>query len=528
MVERFDYVIAGAGSAGTVLAARLSEDPGVSVLLLEAGGADLSPLIHIPGLVVNLLKSGAFNWRYKGEPDPTLNGRSLVWAGGRVLGGSSSINGMVYGRGLPADYSRWAEAAGAEWDWAHMLPWFRKMESWQGAPHPDRGTTGPLETRQFDEPNIACVSAMNALVRSGVPAAPDYSLGISHGIGYTQATQQGGWRHSVARAYLRPVRHRPNLTVRTRAHVTRVLVERGQCVSLDYVSRGQLHRVAADRETILSLGAIGSPKLLLQSGIGAPDDLRIKGIDPVHDLPGVGRNLNEHVNIRLSATVNVRTYNSERTPLGKAWSGLRWLYDRKGPASSPANHCQGFVRTGPALATADIQIQLMAVGLYDEPGRNDDGMTAVVSLCAPNVRGKVGLAAADPFAPPKIEIALLSDAQDIATLIAGGRIARAALEDGPCRELGGRVATGPSANATDAQWLDFMRGNAGLNWHPTSTCRMGEGAQDVVGPDLRVRGLSGLSVADASIFPNVTSSNTNAPVIAVAEKAAEMIAGRNR
>lgn len=522
----YDYIVAGAGSAGATLAARLSEQPQARVLLLEAGGRDWLPAIHIPGLLGNAMMNRELNWNYAGRRDATLDDRALVWMGGRVMGGSSSINGMVYGRGLPSDYERWVEAGNPGWGWADMLPYFRRMEHWRGAPHPARGTDGPLATRPFLEPHVACVAAMEALVAAGVPFVEDYSTGMTEGIGYTQATQRGGWRHSTARAYLGPALRRPNLTLITHAHVSRVIVEGGRCVGVEYRRGGRTVLARAERETILSMGAIGSPAVLLRSGIGDGDTLRDVDVEVVHDLPGVGRHLNEHVNVKISADLNLATYNSERLGAGKLRNGLRWLIDRKGPASSPANHCQGFVKTDPGLSVADVQIQLMAFAFHDDPADNHDGMTAVVSLCAPRARGRVSIASADPAEAPVIDIELLCDPQDVATLIKGSRMARQALLDGPVRRLGGRlVYPGPQTDS-DAEWLAFIRRTAGLNWHPTSTCRMGPGPLDVVDATLRVHGLAGLSVCDASIFPNVTSGNTNVPVIAVAERAADLIMNR--
>lgn len=524
--KRYDYIIAGAGSAGATLAARLSERADITVLLIEEGGRDWSPAIHIPGLLGNAMMNRQLNWNYRGEPDATLDGRSLVWMGGRVIGGSSSINGMVYGRGLPQDYARWVDAGNPGWGWEDMLPYFRRMEQWSGRPDPTRGTDGPMRTRPFQEPNPACTATMDALIASGVPFVEDYSSGIDEGVGYTQATQRGGWRHSTARAYLAPALKRANLTLISHAHVARVVIERGRCIGLDYQKGGETVRVLAERETILCMGAIGSPAALLRSGIGAGETLAAAAVPVVHELNGVGRNLNEHVNVKVSANVGVRTYNSERMGVGKAKNGLRWLVDRKGPASSPANHCQGFVKTDPALPGADVQIQIMAFAFHEDPQDNSDGVTAVVSLCAPKVRGAVSIASADPQARPRIAIELLSDPDDVATLIKGCRIARQALEDGPGRTLGGTLVYPTPKTRSDGEWLAFIRRTAGLNWHPTSTCRMGPGADDVVDGALRVHGLSGLSVCDASVFPNVTSANTNVPVIAVAERAAELIAAR--
>ncbi|WP_336952826.1 GMC family oxidoreductase [Sphingobium aromaticivastans] len=526
MIEQFDHIICGAGSAGATLAARLSEQGDRTVLLLEAGGRDWSPSIHIPGLLGNLLSSPMLNWNYRGEPDPTLDDRALIWMGGRVLGGSSSINGMVYGRGLPQDYDRWVAAGNPGWGWDDMLPWFRKMEHWHGAPHPTRGTDGPVQTRPYREPNRACTSAMNALIAMGVPYVDDYSVGVAEGVGFTQATQRGGWRHSTARAYLGPALRRKNLMLRTHAYVTRLIIDKGRCTGVEYRIDGKSFVAMAAREVTVSLGAIGSPALLLRSGIGAADELSAAGVPVLHDLPGVGRHLNEHVQVKVSATVNIPTYNSERLGFDKVKNGLRWVIDRAGPASSPANHCQAFVKSDPTLSAADLQIQLMAFAFHDDPGCNDDGLSAVVSLCAPKARGSVSLASADPMAQPKIDIPLLSDADDVATLIKGCRIARRALESGPGAELGGQIVYPTPETQSDADWLAFIKRTANINWHPTSTCRMGPTEADVVDPMLRVHGVAGLSVCDASIFPFVTSSNTNVPVIAVAEKAATLIRER--
>lgn len=526
--ERFDYIVVGAGSAGATLAARLSEQADRTVLLIEAGGMDWSPIIHIPGLLGNTMMSRTVNWHYQGEPDPTLNGRSLVWMGGRVIGGGSSINGMVYGRGLPHDYARWVEAGNPGWGWDDMLPWFRRMESWHGTPHPARGTDGPLATRPFTETHRACTSVIDALVAGGVPFVDDYSTGMAEGVGMTQATQKGGWRHSVADAYLRPALRRRNLTLRTHALADRLIAEHGRCVGISYRHDGQTRTAHADREVIVALGAIGSPALLQRSGIGDGTALHALGIPVIHDLPAVGRHLNEHVNVKVSSEVNIRTYNSERMGAGKLKHGLRWLVDRKGPASSPANHGQAFIRTDPSLPSADVQIQIMAFAFHDDPANNADGVSAIVSLCAPHARGSVAIASADPQIRPKIAIDLLADPADVKTLIEGCRIARAALEAGPGRELGGRIVYPAPSVDSDAEWLAFIRRTAGLNWHPTSTCRMGPEGDNVVDPELRVHGLAGLSVCDASIFPFVTSANTNVPVIAVAEKAAALIASRTR
>jgi choline dehydrogenase len=525
-VDGYDHVIIGGGSGGAALAARLSEDPLRRVLLLEAGGWDWSPFIHIPGFLGNVVFNRTLNWMYEGEPDFSLGGRRLTWMAGRVLGGSSSINGMVYGRGLPDDYSRWVAAGNPGWGWDDMLPYFKRLETWTGEPSLARGDGGPLQVRKFDEIHPACRSVMDAFVAAGLPPLDDYSAGYAEGIGITQATQHRGWRNSTAAAYLRPARRRPNLTIATHARALKLIVERGRCIGVVYARKGRVQTAHAAREVTVSTGAIATPKLLMLSGIGAGDDLRAHDLDVVHDLPGVGRHLNDHVNVKLSAAVDVRTYNTERFGLRKLINGARFLYDRTGPAASPANHCQGFVKSDPALASADYQVQVMPIAFNADPTDRADGLSVVVSPCHPQVRGTVSLRTTDPMAPPRINIAMLSDARDINVLLKGCRHARDMLEAGPGREFGARVFAPASKTEAEADWIAFFRETAALNWHPTSTCRMGPGPDDVVDSTLAVHGLAGLSIADASIMPCVTSANTNVPVIAIAEKAADLIVAR--
>jgi choline dehydrogenase len=524
--DTWDYIVVGAGSAGAVVAARLSQHPDRRVLLLEAGGADWSPFIHVPGMVEQVIMSRRLNWRYEGEADPSLGGRCLTWAAGRVLGGSSSINGMVFGRGLPADYAAWVEAGNPGWGWDDMLPAFRRLEDWQGPPNAARGTGGPVSVRLFTETDASCGATMEAFVAGGVPEVADYSAGISEGIGLTQATQSGGWRHSTARAYLRPARGRRNLRVLTRARAERLLIEGGACTGVVFQRNGRRHAVRAVREVILAAGAIATPKLLLLSGVGAPETLDAHGLAVRHRLPGVGRGMNEHVNIKLSAFVDRPTYNTQRRGLGAVRPAARFLMRGTGPASSPANHCQAFVKTDPALASADVQIQLMALGFGSEAEMRQNGMTAVVSPCRPEARGTVRLRSADPRDAPRIAMAMLGSAGDVDVLLKGCKLALEMIRQGPGRRHAARIYVPGSAPKSDAEWIGFFRETAALNWHPTSTCRMGPGEGDVVDATLRVHGLSGLSIADASVMPFVTSGNTNIPVIAIAERAAEFIAAR--
>jgi len=526
MVKAWDYLIVGSGSAGATLAARLSEDPERRVLLIEAGGWDRSPRILIPGMIEGLLSSRTLNWGYVGEADESLEGRRLTWAAGRVVGGSSSINGMVYGRGLPGDYDRWVEAGNPGWGWGDMLPYFKRLEHWTGPQGPARGTDGPIWVRRFEETDPACAETVRALTEMGVPAVDDYSAGIVDGVALTQATQKRGLRHSVARAFLRPALRRPNLSVMTRASALNLIMTGTRCVGVRALRDGKLIDLYAERETIVSAGAIGSPKLLMLSGIGPADALNRHGVKTVHDLPGVGANLNDHVNIKLSAFVNRPTYNTKRSGLSGLREGLRLLANGSGAASSPANHAQAFVRTDPANPLADIQLQAMPFGFGSEAEMAKDGLTVVVSPCHPKVRGSVSLSSADPAAPPRIAIAMLEQEADRAALLRGCKLAFAALQAGPGRTMSGQIYAPSQAAPTDEDWLAFFRETGALNWHPTSTCRMGPGPEDVVDHGLKIHGLTGVSVVDASIMPSVTSGNTNIPVIAIAERAAEIVAAR--
>jgi len=400
------------------------------------------------------------------------------------------------------------------------------MEHWTGPPGPTRGRDGPLWVRRFEETDAACAAVMDALIDQGLPSVADYAAGIAEGVSLTQATQRNGLRHSAANAYLAPARGRPNLTVREQTTALGLIIESGRCVGVRAARRGHVMEFRADRETILCAGAIASPKLLWLSGVGPAEDLRRLGLPVKHALQGVGRNLNDHVNIKLSAFVDHRTYNTRRAGLSALVEGLRFLTRRSGPASSPANHIQAFVRTDLESSIADIQLQVMPFGFGTAEDMTRDGLTVVVSPCHPEARGRVTLRSNDPRAAPRISIAMLESQRDQLRLLRGCKIAYRALQDGPGRTLGGRIYAPAEPPQDDDAWLGFFRETAALNWHPTSTCRMGPGADDVVDGQLRIHGLAGVSIADASVMPCVTSGNTNAPVIAIAERAAEMIAAR--
>jgi choline dehydrogenase len=430
---------------------------------------------------------------------------------------------MVFVRGIRSDFDRWAAAAGDGWGWSGLLPCFSRMEAWRGTPSASRGTGGPLHVAEFARPNAACLHWRDAAVDAGVPPVADYNAGIDHGTGITQATQHRGRRHSAYAAFLRPATQRRNLSIVRHATALRLLLRDGRCHGLEYRCAGQHCQVEALREVVVACGAIGSPALLLRSGIGPPDELGAAGIAVVHALPGVGRNLQEHVNVRLTMRMADRTYSNAARGLRGPANGVRWLVRGDGPASSPAGHVQTFLKTDPELPSADIQVQAMPLSFDLDPSDRSEAMTLVVSLCRPTARGVVRLAGLRPQAPPEIDIEVLPDA-DAQALIRGCRRVRDIVAAAPSG-FQGEAVPGPGVQ-TDAEWLRFIQGIAGLNWHPTSTCRMGDGPLDVVAADLRVHGIAGLSIADASIMPDVTSGNTNAPVMAIAEKASDLIRAR--
>jgi choline dehydrogenase-like flavoprotein len=410
-----------------------------------------------------------------------------------------------------------------------MLPAFKKLETWSGVAHFSRGDNGPVHVRRFNETEAACEATMQAFINAGVPYVEDYSIGITHGTGRTQATQRRGWRHSAASAYLRPARRRKNLRVATNTRVDRVLLSGTRCTGVEALRRGVKLMLRASREVIVAAGAIGTPKLLLLSGIGAPDALAAHGILPRHELPGVGRGMNDHVNIKISAFVDTPTYNTARSGLKGLRHGVDLIARGRGPASSPANHCQAFVKTDAAQPSADVHVQLMAFGFGTQAQMRCDGITAVVSPCQPRARGAVSLRSANPAAPPRINMPMLSSPDDVDVLHRGCALTLEMLHAGPSKKFNTRIYAPAAGRMDKAALLKFFRETAALNWHPTSTCRMGPNPADgaVVDSTLAVHGLSGLSIADASVMPAVTSGNTNVPVIAIAERAAGFVAARN-
>lgn len=530
----YDYIIVGAGAAGCVLANRLSEDPNTRVLLIEAGGSDDRFLIRMPLGMLRAFRDPALTWGYTSEPEPHLDGRTLTFARGRVLGGSSSINGMFFMRGHSADFDAW-QAAGAEgWSYAHVLPYFKKLESsWRGAV-PYHGAAGPMPIAPIDtrkllhEPLMACASA------AGYWTTDDVHGRLQEGFARGEITvDRRGRRANSARAYLRPVMHRPNLAVQTGCLTTRVLIESGRAVGVELRRGGEVRREYAQREVILCGGTYNSPQLLMLSGIGPADDLRGVGIRARVDLPGVGANLSEHARAGLQFATRepvsfLRELRADRVALALA----RWWLLGTGPFATQISSCNVVIRTDESLTQPDIQLMCNPVRMDAKiwwpffGGRQAHLLTSDAVLLHPKSRGRVWLRSADPAARPRIQFNLLAEPEDRATLRRGLRAARHIYRTAPQADLIEQEVLPGSVVQSDAQLDEYLRANTGITQHPVGTCSMAAGPGRVVDAQLRVQGVDGLRVADASIMPAVPGGNTYGAVLMIAERAADLIRGR--
>jgi len=529
-----DYVIVGAGSAGCVLANRLSADPSVRVVLLEAGGRDWNPWIHIPVGYFKTMHDPAVDWCYRTEPDPGLNGRSLDWPRGKVLGGSSSLNGLLYVRGQPADYDRWRQMGNPGWGWDDVLPLFKRSERQERGADPFHGDGGELSVSNMRLQRPICDAWVAAAQAAGYPFNPDYNGAQQEGVGYFQLTTRNGRRCSAAVAFLNPARTRPNLTIVTRAHTQKVLFDGRRATGVLYHDRsGTPHRARAGREVILSAGAIGSPQILMLSGIGEAAHLRDHGIDVVRDVPAVGRHLQDHLQARLVLKCNEPTLNDEvRSLWNKARIALKYALFRAGPMTMAASLAVGFLRTGDHVDTPDIQFHVQPWSA-DSPGAGVHPFSAfTMSVCQlrPESRGEIRLASARASDHPVIRPNYLATETDCRTLVEGVKIARRIARHEP---LAGKISEEfrPTRDLPMDDYdgtLDWARNNSTSIYHPTGTCRMGPEPGAVVDARLRVKGVTGLRVADCAIMPEIVSGNTNAPAIMIGEKAADMIAADAR
>ncbi len=528
----YDFIVVGAGSAGAALAARLSEDPRNKVLLLEAGDAD-HPWSYLPVGYARLIANPAANWLYSAEPEPATNGRRLPVPRGKLLGGSSAINGLAFVRGQSHDYDTWAQLGNRGWSYEDVLPYFKRLENYRGAGDDRyRGREGPLTVTDPPPATPLLQAVIKAAGEVGIRHNPDYNGAAQDGIAMSQASIARGWRVSTARAYLDRARKRPNLHVVTGARTDAILLDGRRCVGVRWSAGDTTHEAGAARDVVISAGSINSPQLLELSGIGQPERLKSLGIEVRHALPGVGENLRDHYAPRTRWLVGTRgvTYNDTARGLGMVKQALRWLLFKDGLLCSVGAPMRAFVHSREGLAAPDLLLGW--VPMFSDPSpagpriSKTAGFTCYAHVMRPESKGSVHVTSADAKAPPAIRYNFLSAPVDAELTLRAVRIAQSVMRApamAPFRLT--EQAPGPKIE-TDAQLLDWVKATAETTYHPVGTCKMGIDPLAVVDPELRVHGLQGLRVADASIMPTLTSGNTNAPSIMIGEKAADLVLAR--
>ena len=532
--DEFDYIVVGAGSAGCVLAGRLSEDPATRVLLLEAGPRDTSPWIHLPIGYGKTMWSPVVNWRFETDPDPNMNGRRIYWPRGKTLGGCSSINGLIYIRGQREDYDHWAALGNPGWGYDDVLPYFIKSEGNQRGNIPLHGGDGPLKVSDIGARHELIEAFIDGAQQIGVPRTDDFNGARQEGAGYFQLNTHKGLRCSTAKAYLTPAtKKRPNLRIETEAFAAGLVMEGRRAVGVRYRQGGEMKTARCRAEVLLSAGAIQSPQLLQLSGIGPRALLEARGVPVLHDLPGVGENLQDHLQIRVSyeCTKPITTNDQLNSWVGQAKLGLEWMLHRTGALAIGINQGGCFMQAlkdddgKPVAKTPDIQFHVATLSADMAGGQVHpySGFTMSVCQLRPESRGHIRIRSLDPFEPPEMQPNYLSTELDRRTTVAGVRAARA-IADAPAMRpyVKREVKPGP-ATASDADLLEFCRNNGATIFHPSGTCAMGSGPEAVLDDRLRVRGIAGLRVIDCSAMPTLVSGNTNAPAVMMAEKAVEMI-----
>ena len=526
-MAEFDYIIVGAGSAGCVLANRLSEDPRSTVLLLEAGPKDSSMWIKIPAGFTKLLNSPIYNWNFESEPEPNTANRRIPIPRGRTLGGSSAINGMLYVRGNPLDYNTWSQFGNRGWGYDAVLPYFRKAENFAPGGDESRGRGGPLHVEHMRERAELLDAFIDAAVDKGYRRNKDYNNGQQEGFGYFQVTQKGGERWSCARGYLDPIRSRANLKIETDAYTTKVLLEGKRAVGVAYTQNGVTKEARANREVIVSAGAVKSPHILELSGIGNPDLLSSLGIPVHHALPGVGENYRDHYAPRMNWRVKLPVTLNERSrgiPLMK--EVFKYYTQRRGILTFTAGIAYGFVKTRPELEEPDVQFHFAHASYGNAQKRDletEPGMTLTVYQCRPESKGSIHAKSNDPTAAPAILPNYLADPFEQRVLVDGMKMGRDIINSSVMDKYRAYEMNPGDKVQTDTDWLQFARENGQTTYHVIGTCKMGQDPMAVVDDNLRVRGITGLRVIDASIMPTVPSGNTNAAVIMIAEKGADMV-----